>query len=139
MKNTRFSLQLHHIMLVIAFIFTSNQIQASPLIDLLKALVGQPVFKQSDLYTTQDDIIIPTYDDIQLHANIFVPTSGLTYYPTVIFINSWGLDEYEYLTEAANFAEQGYIVLSYSTRGFGDSQGKIATAGEQDFKMFQLL
>ena len=75
MKNTRFSLQLHHIMLVIAFIFTSNQIQASPLIDLLKALVGQPVFKQSDLYTTQDDIIIPTYDDIQLHANIFVQST----------------------------------------------------------------
>lgn len=134
MKNTRSSIQLHHIILLLAFIFNSNQIHASPLIDLLKALVGQPVFKQSDLYTADDDIIISAYDGIQLHANIFVPTSGHAHYPTVIFINSWGLDEYEYLTEAARFAEQGYIVLSYSTRGFGDSQGKIATAGDQDIQ-----
>jgi len=134
MKNTRFSLQLHHLILLLVFIFSSSQIQASPLIDLLKALVGQPVFKQSNLYTTDDDIIISAYDDIKLHANIYIPTSGHSYYPTLIFINSWGLDEYEYLTEAARFAEQGYIVLSYSTRGFGDSQGKIATAGEQDIQ-----
>ncbi|SFC60307.1 alpha/beta fold hydrolase [Pseudoalteromonas denitrificans] len=123
---------LYKFLFVFTVIFSTNQVHASSLIDLLKALVGHPVFKQSHLYTSNDDIIITAQDGINLHANIFVPTSGLDYYPTIIFINSWGLDEYEYLTEAAKFAEQGYIVLSYSTRGFGNSGGKIATAGEQD-------
>ncbi|WP_296984756.1 CocE/NonD family hydrolase [Thalassolituus sp. UBA1505] len=36
------------------------------------------------------------------------------------------------MPEAARFAEEGYVVLSYSTRGFGTSGGLIDTAGPLD-------
>jgi len=124
--------KIRSLFIILLMTFTSKASLATPLIDLLKGLVGQPVFKSSPLYITDDDIVISAYDGINLQANIFVPTTGKENYPTIIFINSWGLDEYEYLLQAASFAEQGYIVLSYSTRGFGDSQGLINTAGEKD-------
>ncbi len=132
MKNIIVRLRLFQASIILIVSIFSVHTQALPLVDLLKGMIGQPVFKQSPLYTSDDNIVIDAHDGISLHANIFVPTSGKEAYPVVIFINSWGLDEYEYLTEAAVFAEQEYIVLSYSTRGFGDSGGKIATAGPED-------
>ncbi|WP_281561319.1 alpha/beta fold hydrolase [Thalassomonas sp. RHCl1] len=107
---------------------------AVDLVSLLRGMVGDPVFKESEHYTSDDNIQIRAYDGITLEANIFVPTAAADQYPAIIFINSWGMNEYQYLVEAARFAEQGYVVLSYSTRGFGQSEGKIATAGPEDVR-----
>lgn len=105
----------------------------TPAITLVAGILNQGIFPTSDAFTTNDDIVIPTGDGIELHANIFVPTANPDQLkPAVIFINSWALNEYEYLTEAARLAENGFIVLSYSTRGFGDSNGLIDTAGPKD-------
>lgn len=93
-------------------------------------------------WTFDDTIKIPTPLDpsepnselIQLPANIFVPTSSDAdaTYPAIIFVSSWAINEYEYLTQAQHLAEQGYIVLSYTARGFWSSPGAIDTAGEAD-------
>jgi len=56
--------------------------------------------------------------------------------PAVIFINSWALNEYEYLQQAGELAEKGYVVLSYSTRGYGTSTGQINTGGPKDMDDF---
>lgn len=106
-----------------------------PALTLVGGLLNVGVFPQSDLYTTNDDITITADDGVELAANVFVPNAaGLK--PAVIFVNSWALNEYEYLTEAARFAEEGYVVLSYSTRGFGTSGGQIDTAGPLDMADF---
>ncbi|QQD20400.1 prolyl oligopeptidase family serine peptidase [Oceanospirillaceae bacterium ASx5O] len=103
----------------------------APALTLVAGILNVGVFPKSDRYTTDDDIVVVANDGTELAANIFVPNQpGLK--PAVIFINSWALNEYEYLTEAARFAEEGYVVLSYSTRGFGTSGGLIDTAGPQD-------
>ncbi|WDE07757.1 alpha/beta hydrolase [Thalassomonas viridans] len=107
---------------------------AVDLIALLRGMVGEPVFRESEHYTSDDNIQIFAYDGTNLEANIFVPNGEAEHYPAIIFINSWGMNEYQYLVEAARFAEQGYVVLSYSTRGFGESGGKIATAGPEDIQ-----
>ncbi|MDK2779451.1 MAG: acyl esterase [Pseudomonadota bacterium] len=115
---------------------SAPQVQAEsalfPAFSLVAGILNQGVFPESDLYTTDDDIIITADDGVELAANVFVPTSASGPCPAVIFINSWALNEYEYLTEAARFAEEGYVVLSYSTRGFGTSGGQIDTAGPLD-------
>ena len=103
-----------------------------PIISFAAGLLNQGVFPQSDAYTTNDDIQITADDGITLAANIFVPNGLQGLAPAVIFINSWGLNEYEYLQQAADLAEKGYIVLSYSSRGWGESGGVIATAGPED-------
>jgi len=103
-----------------------------PIISFAAGLLNEGVFPQSDAYTTDDDIEIIAEDGVKLSANIFVPNDLSELAPAVIFVNSWGLNEYEYLTQAGQLAEKGYIVLSYSTRGWGTSGGQIATAGPED-------
>mgnify|MGYP000045590107 CR=1 FL=1 len=131
MNQCRPRLRLIHVLLVLVPLFVSSQANAH-LFDLFKSFLGMPVFKESPKYTTDDNVIIPTYDGLELHGNIFVPTTGESSYPAIIFINSWAFDEYEYLAEAKRFSEDGYVVLSYSTRGFGQSDGTIETAGPED-------
>ena len=58
------------------------------------------------------------------------PSSGT--HPAIVFVNSWGLNDAEYLAQATAFARAGYTVLSYTTRGFWGSGGQIDTAGPQD-------
>ncbi len=107
-----------------------------PALSLVAGVLNQPLFPESPAYTTNDDIVIHAADGVNLEANIFVPTEGSGPYPAVVFVNSWGLNEYEYLTEAGRLAERGYVVLSYSTRGWGESGGKINVAGPRDMSDF---
>jgi predicted acyl esterase len=80
------------------------------------------------------DIWIKTYDNLKLSANIYVPRA--TYpgekFPAIIFISSWGMDKAEYLKQAEKFADKGYVVLSYTGRGWFNSEGVINTAGPDD-------
>ena len=73
---------------------------------------------------------IPMLDGVILQANLFIPTSRVPDQPlpTVLFANSWTLNEYEYFIQARNLAKRGYAVLSYATRGFGGSGGKVSVA-----------
>ncbi|MBW0432057.1 esterase [Leptospira yasudae] len=85
-------------------------------------------------FTWNDSIQIRSTDGTSLAANLFQPKNLIAGQkaPAVIFVNSWALNEYEYLVPAAKLAKKGYIVLSYSTRGFGISGGLINTAGLKD-------
>nr|WP_245667251.1 CocE/NonD family hydrolase [Leptospira tipperaryensis] len=85
-------------------------------------------------FTFNDSIVIRSGDGTSIAANLFQPKNLVSgqKYPTVIFVNSWALNEYEYIVPAAKLAKKGYIVLSYSTRGFGISGGLINTAGIKD-------
>lgn len=86
-------------------------------------------------HTFRDDIVITPADGTRRTANVFEPISDAQApHPAVVFVNSWALNEYEYLVPAATLAERGYIVLSYNTRGFGTSGGLINVAGPQDME-----
>jgi len=50
----------------------------------------------------------------------------------IIFISSWGMNEYEYLVQVDKYSKLGYDVLSYTVRGFHDSGGLINVAGPND-------
>src|SRR5690554_1718934 len=109
---------------------------AFPALRFAMGVLNVGVFEESEHYTVDDDLIITSADGTELEGNIFVPTnipSG-TKVPAILLINSWALNKYQYLAEAAKLAEKGYIVLSYSTRGFGRSGGIINTAGPKDIE-----
>lgn len=82
---------------------------------------------------------ITARDGTVLKANLYSPTNTVpaTPRPAIVFINSWGLNNLEYLAQAQQFADAGYVVLSYTTRGFYDSGGTIDTAGPKDVADFQ--
>ena len=62
-------------------------------------------------------VSIPTSDGYQLQAYVAVPP-GNGPFPVVLMPSSWGLDEAEYIGEANNLAADGFIVISYASRGF---------------------
>lgn len=82
------------------------------------------------------DIYFDSADGTEIHANLWEPVDvdqGNTY-PAIIFVNSWAIDNNEYLVQAAKFADDGYIVFSYSSRGWGKSGGMVNVAGPRDME-----
>jgi predicted acyl esterase len=49
-----------------------------------------------------------------------------------VFVASWALNDLQYLAQEKQFAEAGYVVLAYTTRGFWFSGGTIDVAGPED-------
>jgi predicted acyl esterase len=70
-------------------------------------------------------------DGVVLRANVVEP-AGAGRKPGVVFVNSWGFNDAEYLAQAEALVRRGYVVLSYTTRGFGLSGGTVQVAGPQD-------
>ena len=77
---------------------------------------------------------ITAIDGIVLKSIVFnpKPASGITNNPLVIFISSWGLNKWEYIVPANEYADKGYTVVSYTARGFWKSGGEIAMGGILD-------
>src|SRR3569833_2401345 len=73
----------------------------------------------------------PGQDGVALKANWIAPATPGEH-PAVIFPSSWGLNDAEYLAQARAFAAGGYVVVSYTPRGWWGSGGDIDTAGTLD-------
>lgn len=89
---------------------------------------------ENDIYNFRDEIKIKSFDGINIAANLFTPKYLNTKLPTVIFVNSWTLEEHEYTKQAIEFVKKGYQVLSYSTRGWGCSDGYVDVIGPKDIE-----
>ncbi len=84
-------------------------------------------------FTYTENISIISADGVKISANVYAPKNmGPGPFPAVVFINSWGMDEYEYQVPAATLATKGYVALSYSARGFGKSGGTVNFGGAGD-------
>jgi predicted acyl esterase len=77
---------------------------------------------------------IPGSGGVTLKGNVFVPSGadGTRRYPVVVMPSSWGLNDLQYLAAAREFADSGYVVVSYTPRGFWQSGGTIDVAGPSD-------
>lgn len=87
------------------------------------------------------NVKIITDDNLKLDARLYDPklSSFSGRRPALIFTNSWALNEYEYEFHARKFAAKGYIVLAYSSRGFGGSEGTVTVAGPNDVRDFSTV
>ncbi|MBC7530465.1 MAG: alpha/beta hydrolase [Oligoflexus sp.] len=87
------------------------------------------------------NVKIRTHDALLLDARAYEPKVSAFpgRRPAIIFTNSWTLGEYEYETQARRFASRGYIVLSYSSRGFGGSEGAVTVGGPNDVQDFSTI
>jgi predicted acyl esterase len=74
---------------------------------------------------------ITARDGVVLKGNVFLPVAAGPR-PAVVFVASWAVNDVEYLAQAKQLAERGYVVLSYTTRGFWGSGGRIDVAGPLD-------
>ncbi|WP_266167873.1 alpha/beta fold hydrolase [Dyella subtropica] len=73
---------------------------------------------------------IPTTDGYTLEAYVAVPSGpGSGPFPLVVMPSSWGISFVEYVGQANALANQGYIVVSYSSRGFSTGCALRPTCG----------
>ncbi|AEY92658.1 acyl esterase [Streptomyces hygroscopicus subsp. jinggangensis 5008] len=77
---------------------------------------------------------ITGYGGTVLKANVLTPggADGSRRYPLLVLPTSWGLPQVEYLAQARELADSGYVVLTYNVRGFWQSGGRIEVAGPPD-------
>jgi putative CocE/NonD family hydrolase len=81
--------------------------------------------------STFRNVDLQVRDGVVLKGNVFTPDLPGKH-PAIVFITSWAVPNVEYLAQAAAFADAGYVVLSYTPRGFYTSGGYIETAGPKD-------
>ena len=73
---------------------------------------------------------IESWDGTALGAVVMTPSGqGPGPFPLVVMPSSWSLSDLEYVGRAAHMAGEGYVVVSYTSRGFWDSQGRVDMAG----------
>ena len=80
---------------------------------------------------------VTSFDGVVLNANVGYPTNLPTIestVPAIVMPNSWGVPDLEYIAKTLEWAESGYVVVEYETRGFYGSGGEIGTAGPADQK-----
>ncbi|MEV6398216.1 CocE/NonD family hydrolase [Streptomyces sp. NPDC051907] len=81
---------------------------------------------------------IPMKDGAVLKANVFTPTPGTPgadargRYPVIVQPASWGQNDLEYVLQGRRLAAGGYVVLTYTVRGFWLSGGEVDVAGPKD-------
>jgi putative CocE/NonD family hydrolase len=74
---------------------------------------------------------ITAADGVVLKSNVIEPATPGTH-PGIVLVASWALNDLQYLAQEKQFAEAGYVVLSYTVRGFWFSGGTIEVAGPED-------
>jgi predicted acyl esterase len=83
---------------------------------------------------------VPSFDAVPLDADVTLPPEGTGPFPTIVMIHGWGGDKtsFESSSPAGDgnqtfdynniyYAQQGYAVLTYSARGWGNSCGEVAS------------
>lgn len=108
--------------------------RAGLVVVLVLALVGAVLLwtrdDSSPPRVTTRDVTIDVVDgpqrdqSVQLDATVYLPEQ--TPAPAVIVAHGFGGSKDSVATEARELAEQGFVVLTYSARGFGRSTGQIA-------------
>ncbi|MEW9898473.1 CocE/NonD family hydrolase [Chitinivorax sp. PXF-14] len=84
-----------------------------------------------------NNLTLTSWDGTKLTANLFLPkrTSATQKFPTVVMVSSWAAaDFFEYIGQSYRLAKDGYVVLSYTARGFYLSGGQVEVAGPQDIR-----
>jgi len=78
---------------------------------------------------TETDVRIESFDGIEIAATLFEPDAPGRY-PVVLGTHGWGGSRSRGL--GRTYAPRGYVVLSYDSRGFGESEGEVGVDGPKE-------
>lgn len=83
---------------------------------------------------------IPSWDGTELATTLYVP-DGEGPFPAVLMTHGFGGDRGSGLPfrMAPKYAERGYAVLTYDSRGFGESGGEVGVGGPREVRDAQAL
>lgn len=82
---------------------------------------------------TTTDRRIESWDGTELATTFFDPgRSGPA--PAILMTHGWGGDRSDVAPRATRYAEHGYAVLTYDSRGFGESGGQVNVDGPKEVR-----
>ncbi len=83
---------------------------------------------------------VPSFDGVPLDVDVTLPATGNGPFPTIVMLHGWGNDKtsFESSTAAGDgnetydynnvyYAQHGYAVVNYSSRGWGNSCGSVSS------------
>jgi hypothetical protein len=74
------------------------------------------------------DTRVPSWDGVPLDVNLtFPPAAGQGPHPLIVYLHGWGGSKDGAAVDTNGLAQQGYAVMAYSARGFGNSCGSEAS------------
>jgi ABC-2 type transport system ATP-binding protein len=84
--------------------------------------------------TAAGDTSDATTDKIHLDARVYIPDGVTAPAPVIVIIHPYGGSKTSdtVVTLASDFASQGYVVLTPTGRGFGDSDGLVSLVGPNE-------
>ncbi|GAA2669340.1 hypothetical protein Apa02nite_046660 [Actinoplanes palleronii] len=103
----------------------------SGLLLVLAVLTGTATSASAAPTTALQAVEISGAGGVALKANWIAPAAA-GQHPAIVFPSSWGLNDVEYIAQAKILAGRGFVVVSYTPRGWWLSGGTIDTAGPQD-------
>lgn len=85
----------------------------------------------SELEYTEEDVRIESFDGTEIAATVFEPEAPGTY-PVVLATHGWGGSRSRGV--GRTYAPRGYVVLSYDSRGYGESGGQVGVDGPNEVR-----
>jgi predicted acyl esterase len=102
--------------------------------------VGAASAGRSGSGVTATDHTIDSWDGTTLEATLFTPATNEPQ-PAILMTHGWSAFRQSPLTlpKAKHHAENGYVVLTYDSRGFGNSEGTVTLDGPNEVRDAQRL
>jgi ABC-2 type transport system ATP-binding protein len=101
------------------------------------AATGTGTAVADERFTTTDHDI-DSFDGTELAATLYEPT-GEGRHPAMLMTHGYGGSRADVDAWAAMYARNGYVTLTYDSRGFGDSGGEVNVDGPKEVKDAQTL
>jgi hypothetical protein len=96
-------------------------------------LAQQPFQPNLPPFVLPDDVSVRKAtilsDGSRLGAYVYSPKAAAGKLPTIIMAYGWGGTMERFRSEAAKFAQAGYLVVMFDYSGWGESEGRVVLAG----------
>lgn len=79
------------------------------------------------------DVPIESFDGTTIWTTVFEPAADGEY-PAVLATHGWGGSRDQNFGEGEQYASDGYVLLTFDSRGFGESEGEVGVDGPKEVR-----
>jgi ABC-2 type transport system ATP-binding protein len=79
------------------------------------------------------DVTVRSFDGTRIETTIFEPKADGEY-PAVMATHGWGGSRDQNFGEGEDYASRGYVLLTFDSRGFGESGGNVGVDGPKEVR-----
>lgn len=79
------------------------------------------------------DVSVESFDGTTIETTVFEPENDGSY-PAVLATHGWGGSRDQNFGEGEQYAADGYVLLTFDSRGFGESEGEVGVDGPKEVR-----